>query len=174
MLRVEPAKISDAAQMHRLINYFADRGEMLPRALSEIYENIRDYFVVRGDDKVIACAALHVYWIDLGEIRSVTVSEESHRHGVGSMVVKECLEEAKRLGIASVFCLSSQPAFFEKLGFERIDVMKLNRKVWAECYRCPKFPNCDEIALVYRFDRNSPIPKGNETGEIGKIRIFDK
>ncbi len=74
MKRVEKARISDAAQMHKLINYFADKGEMLARSLSEIYENIRDYLVVRQGERVIACAALHVMWSDLAEIKSVAVA----------------------------------------------------------------------------------------------------
>jgi len=63
--RVEKAKISDVAQMHKLINYFAGKDEMLARSLSEMYENIRDYFVVRQGERMIACAALHVNWSDL-------------------------------------------------------------------------------------------------------------
>ena len=59
-MKVDKARVTDAGSMHQLINYFADRGEMLPRALSEIYENIRDYFVVRDKNGVIGCAALHV------------------------------------------------------------------------------------------------------------------
>ncbi len=70
MNRTEKARIQDVPQMHRLINYFADRDEMLPRSLSEIYENIRDYFVIRDEEKVTACTALHVDWADLAEIRS--------------------------------------------------------------------------------------------------------
>ena len=65
-MKVEKAKISDVPQMHELINYFAQKDEMLPRPLSELYENIRDYFVVRQGERVIACVALHVSWSDLG------------------------------------------------------------------------------------------------------------
>ncbi len=54
-LAVEKAKISDAPQIHKLANHFAQKGVMLPRALSEIYENIRDFFVIRDGEKVIAC-----------------------------------------------------------------------------------------------------------------------
>jgi len=148
---VEKAKISDTTEMHKLINYFADKGEMLPRPLSEIYENIRDYFVVRKGKRVIACAALHVNWSDLAEIKSVAVAEESQKQGVGDRLIKACLSEAKELGISTVFCLTYKPAFFEKLGFSQIDKMGLPHKVWTECYRCPKFPNCDEIALIYHL-----------------------
>ncbi len=149
MIKIEKACIKDVSQMHRLINDFADRDEMLARPLSEIYENIRDYFVVRDGEKVIACVALHVMWEDLAEIKSLVVAEASQRQGVGNELVKACLEEAKELGLSTVFCLTYKPAFFERAGFFRIDKMELPHKVWTECFRCPKFPNCDEVALIY-------------------------
>jgi len=149
---VEKARISDAAQMHKLINYFADKGEMLARSLSEIYENIRDYFVVRQGERVIACAALHVSWSDLAEIKSVAVTEDSQRQGIGDQLIEACLREAKELGIPTVFCLTYKSAFFEKVGFSPIDKAELPHKVWGECYRCPKFPDCDEVALIYHLE----------------------
>jgi len=145
---VEKARISDVPQMHQLINYFADRDEMLPRPLSELYENIRDCFVVRQGERVIACASLHVFWSDLAEIRSLAVAEDSQEQGIGAQLLEACLREAEELGIATIFCLTYKPAFFEKFGFSQVDKMELPRKVWTECYRCPKFPNCDEVALV--------------------------
>ena len=147
--RVEKATISDATQIHKLINHFANRGEMLPRPLSEIYENIRDYFVIRQSEHVIACAALHVNWEDLAEIKSVAVSEDYHKLGLGDLMVDACLKEADELGIATVFCLTYAPDFFAKCGFILAEKTKLPHKVWGECYRCPKFPNCDESALIY-------------------------
>ncbi len=149
---VEKAKIGDVTQMHKLINYFADKDEMLARPLSEIYENIRDYFVVRQGDQVIGCAALHVSWSDLAEIKSVAVAEGSQQQRIGAQLVEACLQEAKGLGISIVFCLTYKPAFFEKFGFGQVDKMKLPRKVWTECYRCPKFPDCDEVALIYHLE----------------------
>ncbi len=152
MNRVEKARISDAAQMHKLINYFADKGEMLARPLSEIYENIRDYFVVRQGEQVIACAALHIMWSDLAEIKSVAVAEDNQRKGTGNHLIEACLREAKELGMPTVFCLTYKPVFFERFGFSQIDRMELPHKVWTECYRCPKFPNCDETALIYHLE----------------------
>ena len=149
MSPVEKARISDVTQMHKLINYFAGKDEMLPRPLSEIYENMRDYFVIREGKRVIACAALHVSWLDLAEVRSVAVAEDSQRQGVGDQLVEACLREARELGVSTVFCLTYKPAFFEKLGFSQVEKTELPHKVWGECYRCPKFPNCDEVALTY-------------------------
>jgi amino-acid N-acetyltransferase len=147
-VKVEKAKMADVPQMHKLINKFAAQGEMLPRALSEIYENIRDYFVVRSGDKVVACVALHVSWSDLAEIKSLAVVRRKQKKGIGAKLVEICINEARQLGISTVFCLTYNPRFFEKCGFVSIDRSALPRKVWGECYTCPKFPDCDEVPLV--------------------------
>jgi amino-acid N-acetyltransferase len=151
-MKAEKATIRDVPQMHRLINYFADKGEMLARPLSEMYENVRDYFVVRQGEQVIACAALHIMWSDLAEIKSVAVDESSQGQGIGSRLVAACIGEASELAMGTIFCLTYKPAFFEATGFSQVDKMELPQKVWTECYRCPKFPNCDEVALIYHLE----------------------
>jgi len=152
-MKVEKAVIRDAQQIHALINGFADNDEMLPRALSEIYENLRDYFVIRDDSyQVIACVAFHISWADLAEIKSLAVTRDEQKQGVGAMLIEACLREAEELGIVTVFCLTYKPAFFEAHGFHQVDKMELPRKVWSECYRCPKFPDCDEVALIYNSE----------------------
>jgi len=138
--------------MHQLINHFADAGELLPRPLSELYDCIRDFFVIKEGERVVACAALHVSWSDLAEIRSVAVAEDSQGKGLGDEVVAACLNEAAELGIKTVFCFTYQPDFFKRHRFIDIDKMELPRKVWTDCFRCPKFPNCDEIALIYHAE----------------------
>lgn len=155
MKTVEKARIADVPQMHQLINFFADKGEMLARPLSELYESIRDFFVVKEGEKVIGCAALHVSWSDLAEIRSVAVAKEYQRQGIGNLLIDACLKEAEGLGIETIFCFTYQPAFFKRHRFADIDKMELPRKVWTDCYRCPKFPNCDEIALIRRVEGES-------------------
>ena len=139
-IKVDRARVGDASSVHRLISRFADKGEVLPRALSEIYDGIRDYFVVRQGGRLVACAALHVTWVDLAEIRSLAVDEEEQKQRIGSLLVQACIDEAKELGIPKIFCLVRKPAFFERHGFQLIDKMELPQKVWAECYRCPNFP----------------------------------
>jgi amino-acid N-acetyltransferase len=161
-MKIEKAKITDAAQMHKLINQFATREEMLPRALSEIYENIRDYFVVRDGNKVIACVALHVSWSDLAEIKSLAVADGWQDKGIGKELVDKCLDEAKELGVATVFCLTYKPEFFRRCGFADIEKSQLPRKVWGECYTCPKFPDCDEVPLVVHLGPPRPLEGGNE------------
>jgi len=137
--------------MHQLINYFAGKDEMLARPLSEIYENIRDYFVVKEGERLLACAALHVIWSDLAEVKSLAVAEDSQKQGIGAQLVEACLNEAKELGMPTVFCLTYRPSFFERFGFSQLDKTELPRKVWVECYRCPKFPDCGEVALIHHL-----------------------
>ena len=152
MNQVEKARIKDVVQMHKLINHFANKDDVLARSLSELYENVRDYFVVRQGERVIACVGLHISWLDLAEIKSLVVAEDSQKQGIGDQLVEACLKEAKELGINTVFGLTTKPAFFERLGFSQQDKMKLPRKVWGECYRCPKFPNCDAVAVIYHLE----------------------
>jgi amino-acid N-acetyltransferase len=150
-INVEKAKISEVPRIHKLVNTFAGRGEMLARSLSEIYENIRDFVVVRKGKRIIGCAALHVMWSDLAEIKSVAVDEELQRQRVGYELVTALLKEAKELGISTVFCLTYKPMFFEKLGLQEVEKMTLPQKIWTECYRCSKFPNCDETAMTIQI-----------------------
>jgi amino-acid N-acetyltransferase len=154
---VEKAKIGDVPQIQRLVNGFAGKGEMLARPLSEIYENLRDYFVVRRGKKVIACVALHVSWADLAEVKALAVAETTQKKGLGAQLVSACLAEARELDIPIVFCLTYKPVFFEKQGFVRVDKMKLPKKVWTECFHCPKFPDCDEVAMFYTVKEGAEL-----------------
>jgi amino-acid N-acetyltransferase len=146
---VEKAKIGDVPQIQQLVNSFADNGEMLARPLSEIYENLRDYFVVRDGGKIIGCCALHVSWSDLAEVKALAGAENTQRQGLGAKLVAACITEAKELDIPIVFCLTYKPVFFGKQGFIEVDKMKLPKKVWTECFHCPKFPDCGETAMFY-------------------------
>jgi amino-acid N-acetyltransferase len=150
-LRVEPALVADAQGIHELVNGFARKGEMLPRTMAEVYESLRDFSVVRADEQLVGCGALHIMWDDLAEVRSLAVREERQGAGLGARLVRSHIQEARDLGLRTVFALTYRPAFFERLGFVQADVMTLPRKVWNECYRCPKFPTCNEIAVVLKL-----------------------
>ncbi len=152
MNQVTQATLNEGEQIFELINLWASRGQLLPRTLGEVYENIRDFYVVREDNKVVGCAALHITWNDLAELKSIAVIDEKHSNGYGKMLVEECVKEGKVLNLSKIFSLTYQPQFFEKLGWKQADVMTLPQKVWNECYRCPKFPACEEIAVTLELN----------------------
>jgi amino-acid N-acetyltransferase len=173
-MKVEKAKISDAQQIYELVNVFADRGEMLPRALSEIYQNLREYFVIRNsDNNLMACVASHISWDDMSEIRSLAVAEKEQTKGLGARLVQHCIEEAKTLDIPTIFCLTYKPGFFEKQGFRIVDKMELPRKIWSECYHCPKFPDCDEVAMIYQLKPDKYQFKKRSAHTISSQQIYD-
>jgi amino-acid N-acetyltransferase len=148
-LTARKAEIGDAQAIHDLINLYAQRGDMLPRTMGEVYENLRDFFVVRArGEQLMGCVALHIVWSDMAEVKSLAVPEDVQTRGMGSLLVNAVVDEARDLGLERLFALTYRPAFFERLGFVQADVMTLPRKVWNECYRCPKFPSCNEIALI--------------------------
>mgnify|MGYP001565172746 CR=1 FL=1 len=124
---------------------------MLPRSLNELYENIRDFWVAQENNKVIGCSALHISWDDLAEIKSLAVEKNKQGLGIGKELVGACINEAGELGAKKIFVLTYQPEYFKRLGFKRIKNSELPHKIWAECINCPKFPNCQEIALVKKI-----------------------
>ena len=145
---IRKAKISDIGTIFELVNDFAKQGLMLPKSQIDLYESIRDFFVIEIDNKVVACGALKVFLDDLAEIRSLATNKDFQKMGVGKMITQKLLDDAKELGIKKVFTLSYQVDFFKKQGFTLIKKEELPQKIWRDCYKCPKFPNCDENALI--------------------------
>lgn len=145
---IRKAQIADVKNIQKLLMTFASRGDMLSRSLSELYESLRDFYVVEEDGVLMGAAALHIVWEDLAEVRSVAVMEDAGRKGIGSRLVQACISEAREIGLKRIFCLTYKPDFFAKHGFRLVDKAELPHKVWGDCIKCPKFPDCDENAMI--------------------------
>ncbi len=155
---IRKARISDAKAIQALIWEYAQRGDMLPRSLSSIYENLRDYFVYENEEgEVAGSAAIHIMWEDLAEVRSLAVREGQMGRGIGTKLVEACISEAIVLGIPRVFALTYRPGFFRRLGFREVDKSELPHKIWSDCLKCAKFPDCDEVALVADFSGSARV-----------------
>jgi amino-acid N-acetyltransferase len=150
------AKITDVEPIHALITYYADRGLMLARPRTLLYESLREFTVAVDQDRVVGVGSLHIIWEDLAEIRALAVAPEYAGIGVGRGLVINFINEARELAIPRVFALTYQDGFFEKCGFKVVDKDSLPQKVWKECVNCPKFPNCEEIAVI--IDSGVPAP----------------
>lgn len=147
-MNIRNAEIADAKTINALINQYAERDIMLFRSLSDIYENLQAFCVAEVDGKVVGCCALQIIWSDLAEIKSLAVEEANKDTGVGKMLVEAATEQARQLGLQSIFALTLNPAFFEKMGFKTIEKDSLPMKVWSDCAACSKQQKCDEIAVI--------------------------
>jgi amino-acid N-acetyltransferase len=148
---IRKARLTDVNALFRLINHYADRQRMLPKTQLQLYENLRDYSVAMEastPERLLGCGALHIYWENLAEIRSLAVEPESTQQGVGSQLVELLLNEARELQIEQVFAFTYEPEFFSRLGFMRVKHHTLPLKVYNECFHCSKFNQCDELAMV--------------------------
>jgi len=149
---LRPARMADVKAVHALLTEFADAGLLLGRSLSSLYDHLRDYLVFVVDEdgvqRVVGVCSLHICWEDLAEIRSLAVGRDFQGRGFGSKLVSGCLDEAGRLVIRRVFTPTYQPDFFRKFSFTEADKNNLPHKVWSDCVNCPKFPDCNEVAMI--------------------------
>ncbi len=145
---IKKANIKDIRKIHTMVNSAAARGEMLARPLGELYDNLRDYFICEEGRDIIGTGAFHICWEDLAEIRSLIVAEPERKKGIGRLLVNACIDEARDYGIGKVFLLTYQVGFFEKCGFKIADKRIFPQKIWSDCVKCHKFPECDEIAMI--------------------------
>jgi amino-acid N-acetyltransferase len=138
----------DIEAIHKLVNDYAEKGLMLARSRNVLYETLRDMVVAEEDGQIVGIGALHLVWDELAEVRALAVAPETVKKGVGRELVAKLTEEAQELGVKTLFALTYQPGFFAKQGFAEADKDRLPHKVWKECINCPKFPNCDEVAMI--------------------------
>ncbi|MDR2696682.1 MAG: N-acetyltransferase [Deltaproteobacteria bacterium] len=148
-IRFRKARVGDVKGIQALLRDSAGQGQLLPRALTHLYKHVRDFYVAEPEDgRLAACCGLSIVWEDLAEVRSLVVEDSFRGQGLGRRIVLECLGEAGALGVRRAFALTYQADFFKKLGFVEVDKDVLPQKIWADCIHCPKYPDCDETAVL--------------------------
>ncbi len=146
---IRKATIKDIRTIHNLLQLYGERGELLARPLSELYDHIRDFYVFSSSEEdVIGCCALQFCWEDLAEIRSLAVHPDHLGKKIGTRLAESALREAIDYKIAKLFTLTYKPDFFKQFDFIRVDRSMLPLKIWSDCMICVKFPDCDEIAMM--------------------------
>ncbi len=150
MFKYRQATFADVEEIYNLIAGYASQGIMLPKPHNILYETIREFVVAEeiAEKKIVGTGALHLTWNELAEVRSMAVHEDYKRQGIGAEIVKKLLEEGREVGVKKFFTLTYSPQFFQSLGFKTTTKESLPHKIWKECIECPKFPNCDEIAMT--------------------------
>ncbi len=149
MINMRYALINDAKQIQQLVNGYAIKGGMIMLSMNDIYEKIYEYIVsIDESGAIVGVCALHPMWEDLAEIRSLAVREDLNGQGIGAAMVNAQLERGKEMGFTKVFTLTYKVKFFEKIGFNIVSMDELPKKIWSDCLKCVKYPDCDEIAMI--------------------------
>lgn len=144
---IRKARMRDIPEMLALINTYASQGVMLPRTDFELAEDVRDFVVADSGDAIVGCGALHICTPLAAEVRSLAVDPAQKSLGLGRQIVDKLEDEAAIYGLTSLYAFTYVPGFFAKLGYTQVDRGLLPQKAWKDCLRCPKFQNCDEIAV---------------------------
>ena len=145
MRRAEP---SDAQELHQLLEQFVAPGMLIPRTLKQVYRSIRDFIVVVEAGKIVGCGALRIYTAQLGEVGALAVAKTHQGTGLGSRIVETLVHDARALGLQRVFALTLQEHFFNRLGFETVNISEFPEKITADCTTCTRRATCNEIAVA--------------------------
>ena len=147
-MTIRPAQHSDVPEIVRIIAHHASRGLMLPRSAAALSSSLDCYMVADTGGRVVGCGGLERYTDDSAEIYGLATSPEGTPPGTGRALVEALVLRAREQNISKVFALTLAPGFFAKMGFKTVEHRELPLKVWKDCIACPKFGNCDEIAMV--------------------------
>ena len=135
MVLIRPAKTSDVKAIRELVDSYAAPGQMLSKETVTLYESVQEFTVAEEDGVLLGCAALHVLWDDLAEVRTVAVRKEFHKTGIGHQLLERVIQRAREIGVARIFCLTFQTEFFGRHGFVPIEGTPVSPDVYQELLR---------------------------------------
>ena len=154
---VRQARTSDVRAIRRLVDTYAPDRRLLSKATVALYEDITEFLVADLDGEVVGCGAVHVFWEDLAEVRTVAVAPAYVGTGIGSVLLTSLIARARELGVAKVFCLTFETEFFGRHGFVEIEGTPVDHDVFEQLLR-----SYDEgVAEFLDLERVKPNTLGN-------------
>ena len=155
---IRPATTADVVAIQRLIEPLVHRRILLGKELVMLYESVQEFVVAESaDGNVVGCGALHVFWEDLGEVRTLCVEEGWQHHGVGRQIVAHLEDRARALGLRKLFCLTFEVEFFTAQGYSLVSDTIVDPEVYTELVRSPD----EGVAEFLDLARVKPNTLGN-------------
>jgi argininosuccinate lyase/amino-acid N-acetyltransferase len=148
-MSVRRAKMSDVDRIYQLTNFWANKGEILPRSRDNIIHDIQNFVVAELDGNVVGTASLYIYQTGLAEIRSVVVQDSDQHQGQGKALVQYLLEFAYQMELEQIIVLTYIPQYFQTLGFNLIDKSSLADNIIEDSEPSPHKDPADEVAMAY-------------------------
>ncbi len=147
-ITIRRARLPDVGALVALTKEFGNEGIMIPLSIGDTLERLRSFLVAcLQDGTIVGCVSVDATWDKLVEIRSLAVMKTLHQSGIGRKLLLAALADAKDFGAEEAFTLTYVPEFFERFGFAVVNRDTLPHKVWLVCVKCPKFPDCGEVAM---------------------------
>lgn len=146
-LRPRRARPADVPALERFIAAYTGDGTLLPRSHANLLQHLDDFRVVWASGRLVGCGALQRVHRGLAEIRSLAVHPDWRGAGLGGRLVEGLVRDARRQGIARLFCLTRRVHFFAQHGFAVVPMESFPHKVWNDCRLCPRREHCDETAM---------------------------
>ena len=156
---IRDARLTDIERIESMVNYWAEKGENLPRVKSDLAESLSEFVVTELDGKVTACASVHIYDTGLAEIRSLGVEPGFEGRGQGTALVNLLVKRAEKLAIKRLFVLTRMPDFFMKLGFSPDSKTTMPEKVLKDCAMFVSEHASDEKALELNYKTSMLLHK---------------
>ena len=155
---IRRARTSDIRVIASLIEPLVEARVLLGKDLVVLYEAVQEFTVAtRSSGEVVGCGALHVFWENLGEIRTLAVSPDHLGKGIGTAVVEALEEQARELGLSKLFCLTFEVDFFTRHGFHLQEEQIVDPEVYLELVRSPD----EGVAEFLDLARVKPNTLGN-------------
>jgi N-acetylglutamate synthase-like GNAT family acetyltransferase len=160
--QIRPAQPRDVRGIAQLVDYHARQGHLLPRSEDDIRHGLDTWVVAVQNTRLLGCGSLYVYNDGLTEVRSLAVEESGQGRGIGSALLTGLKERAMRRGVHRLFALTRSVPFFEREGFQIVNVAEFPEKVWRDCALCPLRQACDETAVALDLNNgNISIPSSS-------------
>ncbi|WP_427869433.1 amino-acid N-acetyltransferase [Leucobacter luti] len=159
-IQIRNARTADVLRMVELMDPLVSRRILLGKDLVDLYAAVPEFLVaVDPEGNVIGYGAVHVMWEQLGEVRTLGVSEEWLGRGVGHRLLEALEQRAIDLGLKQLFCLTFETSFFERHGFGEVgeDTELVAAEVYAELLRS----NDEGVAEFLDLARVKPNTLGN-------------
>lgn len=157
VITLRSAVPADAPAIHALIVAHLEEGRLLPRALDELAVHAPRFVVAVNGERIVGCAELAPLSQNVAEVRSLVVSEEARRLGVGIRMVEALATRARHEGFARLCAFAHEPGFFVRRGFSIVPHTWVPEKIAHDYYSCPLFRNCGQYATVLELDRSAAV-----------------
>lgn len=155
---LRPARTSDVAGIRQLVRPLADQRVLLEKEAVAYFESLQEFIVAEDDGVLLGCGALHVMWEDLAEVRTLATVDNRRGEGIGKSLLLQLVENARRIGVSRLFCLTFEVEFFKAMGF---DVMANQSPVDPDVYSELLRSTDEGVAEFLDLARVKPNTLGN-------------